>query len=165
MTTTPAVTRDEFSATPTHLGRGAPNDPGRAEPAPATPTHVDRPTPTAFLVDHVGLVLDAVVDPAWCAARIAELAHRGFAATGEAYPARYRDNDRLVFDDAALAAELFARAHAALPAELVVDGARWELAGLNPRFRACRYAGGQAFCIHRDGAHVASDDLSSHLTL
>ena len=40
-----------------------------------------------------------------------------------------------------------------------------KLAGLNARFRACRYRGGQAFCIHRDGAHVPSDELRSHRTL
>ena len=103
-----------------------------------------------------------LVEPAWCAARIAELPFRPMAG---AYPAAYRDNDRAIVDDAALAAWLFERARPHLPAERDADGARWELAGLNPRFRACRYRGGQAFCIHRDGAHVPSDELRSHLTL
>ena len=103
-----------------------------------------------------------LVDTAWCAARIAELP---FRATAGAYPAAYRDNDRAIVDDVALAAWLFERARPHLPAELDADGARWDLVGLNPRFRACRYRGGQAFCIHRDGAHVPSDDLRSQLTL
>ncbi len=106
--------------------------------------------------------LAGLVEPAWCAARIAELAFRPVAS---AYPAAYRDNDRAIVDDEALAVWLFDRVRRHLPRELVVDGARWELVGLNTRFRACRYRGGQAFCIHRDGSHVPSDELRSHLTL
>jgi 2OG-Fe(II) oxygenase superfamily len=116
-----------------------------------------------FLADHVGLVLEGLVPAAWCGERIAEL--RGFVPTSDSYPRAYRDNDRLVVDDAALAAWLYDRARASLPAELVVDGERWALAGINTRFRACRYRDGQAFCIHRDGAHVAGDGRRSQLTL
>src|SRR5439155_17927891 len=64
-----------------------------------------------------------------------------------------------------LAARLFEQLRSRLPGELVIDGVRWELAGLNPRFRACRYRDGQAFCIHRDGPFVPSDDVRSHLTV
>lgn len=103
-----------------------------------------------------------LVEPSWCEARIAELA---FRATAGAYPAAYRDNDRAIIDDDALAAWLFARVRPHLRGELAIDGERWELVGLNRRFRACRYRGGQAFCIHRDGAHVPSDNLRSYLTL
>lgn len=113
----------------------------------------------------VGYVVPGAIDDAWCAALIAALAARGFAATGDGYPAGYRDNDRLVFDDPALADALFTALGARLPAELIVDHQRWRLDGLNPRFRACRYAGGQGFCVHRDGAHAPRDDRRSHLTL
>jgi WD40 repeat protein len=50
------------------------------------------------------------------------LARRGFSPTGGAYPRDYRDNDRLVFDDAELAARWFERVGAQLPRELVIDG-------------------------------------------
>ncbi len=39
------------------------------------------------------------------------------------------------------------------------------LVGLNTRFRACRYQGGQSFRIHRDGAYAAEPGVRSHLTL
>jgi hypothetical protein len=112
-----------------------------------------------------GLHLPSLVPEAACRAIAAELDRRGFAAAGGGYPASYRDNDRAVLDDPELAAWLFARARARLPAELILDGARWQLDGLNPRFRACRYRDGQAFCIHRDGPYVPSDDRRSWLTL
>ncbi len=113
----------------------------------------------------VGELLDDAIGDARCDALLAELDRRGFDATGERYPRDYRDNDRLVFDEPALAAELFDLIGDRLPRELVVEGVRWQLCGLNSRFRACRYTGGQAFCIHRDGPHVPSDDVRSQLTV
>lgn len=113
----------------------------------------------------VGILIEDALDEARCAALLANLDLRGFEATGEHYPRDYRNNDRLVFDDDELAASLFELLRDELPAELVVDGARWALCGLNARFRACRYRDGQAFCIHRDGPHVPSDDLRSHHTV
>lgn len=113
----------------------------------------------------IGRRLDDVATPARCAQLIAMLGARGFEPTGARYPDGYRNNDRLVFDDPELAAWLFDEVRARLPPSLVIDGERWALVGLNTRFRACRYHGGQSFCIHRDGAHVASPDVRSHLTL
>jgi len=113
----------------------------------------------------VGVLIDDAIDDARCAELLAELERRGFDATGERYPRDYRNNDRLVFDDPALAASLFAALGERIPREIVVNGARWQLCGFNPRFRACRYRAGQAFCIHRDGPHVPSDDVRSHLTV
>lgn len=113
----------------------------------------------------VGFALAGVLEAAQCDALIGALARRGFAPTGGAYPRDYRDNDRLVFDDAELAARWFARVGAELPRELIVDGVAWRLHGLNPRFRACRYRGGQAFCVHRDGPHQPDDATRSLLTL
>jgi len=123
-------------------------------------------TPVAFLPPErfVGFTLAGVLGDARCDALIGELAGRGFAPTGASYPRHYRDNDRLVFDDPTLAAELFAQVGAALPATLAVDGVSWRLHGLNPRFRACRYRGGQAFCIHRDGPQLTDDHTRSLLT-
>jgi hypothetical protein len=54
----------------------------------------------------IGWLLPDVVPPARCRELVDELARRGFAATGERYPDEYRNNDRLVFDDAALAEAL-----------------------------------------------------------
>lgn len=113
----------------------------------------------------VGLRLDGAVAPSFCDELRGELARRGFAATGARYPRGYRDNDRLVFDDAQLAARLFAELAEALPAELSRDGARWRLCGFNERFRACRYRDGQAFCVHRDGPCTPDEETRSWLTV
>ena len=113
----------------------------------------------------IGWQLDAAMPEASCTAMLGQLAERGFERTAERYPSDYRDNDRLVFDDAALAASLFADLRARLPMELERDGVRWQLCGLNARFRACRYANGQAFCVHRDGPYAPSDDVRSLLTV
>jgi WD40 repeat protein len=89
-----------------------------------------------------------------------------FRPTGRDYPAGYRDNDRALLDDALLARRMFERIREALPAQIVdEDGEVWRLAGLNPRFRFCRYRDGQKFSIHRDGAHANGDRERSRLTV
>jgi hypothetical protein len=133
-------------------------------------TRISSPPPAdthVFLPDDafVGWELAGAVTPERCAELVEMLVARGFEPTGARYPGDYRNNDRLVFDDAALADWLFERTRERLPAELVIDGERWLLEGLNRRFRACRYAGGQAFCIHRDGPYAPDAALRSHLTL
>lgn len=108
-----------------------------------------------------GFVLEDALDDATCARLVAEATAEGFLPTGVDYPPSYRDNDRLVRDDPALARWLFDRLAGRLPATF--DGGT--LVGLNERFRFCRYQGGQRFRIHRDGAHSPSDDVRSRLTL
>jgi hypothetical protein len=60
-----------------------------------------------------------------------------------------RNNDRVLFDDPALAADLFGLARPFLPAEL--DGLT--LVGFNERWRFYRYGPGQTFKPHRDGRY------------
>lgn len=113
-----------------------------------------------------GFVLDGVLDAGACTRLVAEATAQGFAATAADYPPSYRDNDRLVRDDPRLAAWLFDRVRARLPAHFTDrSGGEHELVGLNERFRFCRYQGGQSFRIHRDGAHAPSADVRSRLTL
>lgn len=85
----------------------------------------------------------------------------GFEAMGPRYPDGYRNNDRALLDDASLAAKLFARLRPHLAAEY--EG--WQLAGLNTRFRFCRYREGQQFTRHRDGAWAPSVNERSWLTV
>lgn len=113
----------------------------------------------------VGRLVPNIVSPARCAELLADLDACGFARTGELYPRDYRNNDRVVFDDADLAAELCTMLREHVPNEIVDAGARWRLVGFNARLRACRYANGQSFCIHRDGAYVPSEDRRSFLTV
>lgn len=72
-----------------------------------------------------------------------------------------RNNDRIIFDDARLAEQLFQRAQPFLPH--VLD--QWQLSGLNQRFRFYRYIPGQYFKWHKDGFFCKSDDEVSLLTL
>jgi len=83
-----------------------------------------------------GVRLPGLVSAEWCRNAIARIEATGLAPTGAQYPDGYRNNDRAVFDDAALAASIFQLAWPRLPSELVVDGVRWRLEGLNPRFQA-----------------------------
>ncbi|MCW5803977.1 MAG: 2OG-Fe(II) oxygenase [Deltaproteobacteria bacterium] len=71
-----------------------------------------------------------------------------------------RNNTRVIFDDAELAARLFDRVTPALPPSLC--GMR--PAGANERFRCYRYEPGQRFAPHYDGAYVRSADEQSLLT-
>lgn len=111
------------------------------------------------------VLLHGALSPGECAERVRALEALGFQPTGAAYPPSYRDNDRLVVDDAALANELFVRLAAHLPPTLERRGATWRLVGLNPRLRGCRYTGGQRFTIHRDGPFTAGPRARSWLTV
>jgi hypothetical protein len=61
-----------------------------------------------------------------------------------------RNNERVLLDDAALAADMFHRAKDYLPADF--EGHR--LAGFNERWRFYRYQPGQTFKPHRDGSYM-----------
>lgn len=71
-----------------------------------------------------------------------------------------RNNDRVMFDDVALAAELFERVRQHVPPELMGRRA----VGTNERFRCYRYRPGQYFALHQDGAFVRSPQERSLLT-
>ena len=73
-------------------------------------------------------------------------------AAGEVMNPRVRNNERVMFDDPELAAELFARTRACLP-DVLHDG---QLIGYNERFRGYRYRPGQRFAPHFDGAYFRS---------
>lgn len=86
------------------------------------------------------------------------------AAIGSGEEARIlreaRNNDRILLDDAALAARLFEKARPWLPAE--IDG--WSVCGFNERLRLYRYGHGQYFKWHQDGTFRRSDQEESFLT-
>ena len=71
-----------------------------------------------------------------------------------------RNNDRILYDDAQLAAGLFARALPLLPP--AIDG--WTPSGFNERFRFYRYTSEQYFKWHQDGTHRPSAHEESFLT-
>jgi 2-oxoglutarate-Fe(II)-dependent oxygenase superfamily protein len=61
-----------------------------------------------------------------------------------------RNNERVLVDDVALAADLFRRAEPFLPADIEGHG----LVGFNERWRFYRYRPGQTFKPHRDGSYM-----------
>ena len=102
----------------------------------------------------VAFIEDAL-PAATCAALIARIEAESPAVApinvegGAVVNTRVRNNERVMFDDVALAAELFAATRTHLPAELA--GGR--LVGYNERFRGYRYRPGQRFAPHFDGAY------------
>ncbi len=111
------------------------------------------------------VLLPGVLSREECVAAIDAAETSGFEAMERRYPSGYRDNDRAVRDDAALAARLFERLRGQLPERWEEGGGRWRLDGLNPRFRFCRYREGQQFTKHRDGAWARSPGERSWLTV
>ncbi|SMC19603.1 2OG-Fe(II) oxygenase superfamily protein [Andreprevotia lacus DSM 23236] len=71
-----------------------------------------------------------------------------------------RNNDRVLFDDTAMAARLFAQARGVLP--LLHEG--WMLQGFNERMRFYRYGPNEYFRWHRDGSFVRTVQEASQLT-
>ena len=104
-----------------------------------------------------------VLSPAECAATIARIEALGptpagiLGPGGERMNTQYRDNDRAMFEDPALAAMLWTRLAS------VVPPAR-RAVGLNERFRGYRYDVGQKFAAHLDGT-VALPGRHSELTV
>jgi len=118
---------------------------------------------TAPLVFSIG----GVLSPDDCAATIARIEKLGPEAapvsTSRGFVMRpdIRNNTRVMFDDRALAALLFDRIAAEVPDRLA--GRR--VVGVNERFRCYRYAPGQRFAPHFDGAFTRSPVERSELTL
>ncbi len=81
-------------------------------------------------------------------------------ANGSRRAADIRNNDRVIFDDPALATLLFERARAMLP----IDVYGWQLQGFNERLRFYRYGPGQYFKWHKDGSFSRALDEESMLT-
>jgi len=88
----------------------------------------------------------------------------GFHPTGYRYPADYRNNDRIVLDDASLAEAIYGRIRPWLSPRIDESGRTWNPASCNERFRFCRYRDGQSFNAHRDGAFTRQTGERSWLT-
>ncbi len=134
----------------------------------ASPSPHRRWTPgdSLDLTQPIAFSHDALFDAAACQALIARLEAHGFAdapiTTGRGFEMRpdIRNNTRVMFDDPALAAELFARIAPLVPPTM----GHHRLCGVNERFRGYRYHPGQRFAPHYDGCFRRSDDEESFLT-
>lgn len=81
------------------------------------------------------------------------------ATVGDVLVTQMRDNSRVIFDDPALAAELWSKVKPFLPP---VGG--WEAVGLNDHFRFYRYEATESFAPHYDGSYSPGDGTESRLT-
>lgn len=134
-----------------------------------------------LLADKVGypglrwpvvLRVEGALDPGRCAdlrVRI-DQGHPEIApittASGFELRPEIRNNERVIFDDPALAEELYTSLRPALP-EVLLDELRQPIrvVGLNERFRGYRYAPGQRFGPHYDGAYAKDERERSELTV
>jgi hypothetical protein len=101
-----------------------------------------------------------------CRAIIADAEARGFddapitTAAGFVMEKSVRNNTRVMYDDPALASELWGLVAPFVPS----DYRGWTAIGLNERFRIYRYDPGQHFKWHRDGHFARSAHERSRLT-
>lgn len=112
------------------------------------------------------IAIESLLSPDECSQLIQLAVHRGFQSPTSAYPPSYRNNKRLVIDDAMLADALWPRLKDCAPKFLVDDeGVKWELDSINSRFRFCQYNQGEAFFIHQDGVFHKNENEKSFLTI
>jgi hypothetical protein len=120
-------------------------------------------------LDHSAALVfgrEALMTPEECAGLVARIDALGPAAAPVTTAAGFvmmpdvRNNERVMFDDVALAGELFRRLDGLVPPRLFGRRA----VGVNERFRGYRYQPGQRFAPHYDGAFQRSDHECSELT-
>lgn len=102
------------------------------------------PLPMRFEDQPLLWTVEDIYTPAECATHIAMI-ERDAPRLATDNP-MYRNQDRVMKDDPAMAADLFARLRPHLPEEI---GA-FRLFGLNERLRFYRYSPGQQFAAHTD---------------
>jgi prolyl 4-hydroxylase len=129
-----------------------------------------RPFVEGDLLDQTGPLVQTIADvlsPTECTHLIDRIEQLGPATApittpvGPVMRPEVRNNDRVMFDDPALAHELFGRIAGAIAPRLC--GMR--AIGANERFRCYRYAPGQRFAPHYDGAFFRNNRERSLLTL
>ncbi len=112
------------------------------------------------------VTIDEVLNVDECESQILRAQTRGFepapitTAFGDRVQSDTRNNDRCMFDDAALAALLWQRVSGVVAPKMHGRAA----VGLNERFRLYRYAAGQQFDWHADAPLRRADGVLSLLS-
>jgi prolyl 4-hydroxylase len=121
---------------------------------------IDFDTPLVWTIPNI-------LSPEECRALIVRVEHQGPApapittAGGFVMRPDIRNNDRIIFDDATLAATLFHRARSTIPNTMFNH---YVPVGANERFRCYRYRPGQRFAPHYDGSFRRNAHEESMLT-
>lgn len=124
--------------------------------------------------------IDDVLAPDECRALVARTEAIGYTAApittarGPVHAPEIRNNERVMLHDPDLAAMLFSRLAAHVPATLAASGdtgrvglgrPTWDAVGGNELLRCYRYGRDQRFAPHRDGAFVRDRRERSFITL
>jgi len=113
---------------------------------------------------ELGYIYRHILTKDECIALIKKSESYGFLSIEKIYDKKYRGNTRLIAHSVGMAKILFDRVKDQLPQKITVDGVKWELSGLNPRFRLCKYEKGTRFCKHYDGGYKKSENEQSFYT-
>jgi prolyl 4-hydroxylase len=110
--------------------------------------------------------IPGVLTPSECAALIAKIDGLNpevapiNTSKGSRIRTDIRNNERVIFEDVSLAAQLFEKARSHVPQTML----SCQLVGANERFRCYRYKPGMRFAVHSDGSFERSDSERSFYT-
>ncbi|OQP40799.1 hypothetical protein A4H97_14385 [Niastella yeongjuensis] len=133
----------------------------------ATPISVQHVLPDS---PYTCFVIPSLFSQTACEALLNPAIKNSFQKANSNYPTYYRNNDRFVVDDEALAEQLFQKVKPYLPttitvnADIPAENGIWQLQELNTRLRFCKYSANQYFHRHLDGVHYRSETVQSKLT-
>jgi predicted 2-oxoglutarate/Fe(II)-dependent dioxygenase YbiX len=134
---------------------------------PGLPRRAVMPGDTLDFAQPFVWTVDGVLDAAERSVLVERTEAIGFSAapitTARGFEMRpdIRNNRRVMFDDEALARDLFERLRAFVPREMFGRS----VCGANERFRVYRYEAGECFRPHFDGAFARDEREASELTL
>jgi WD40 repeat protein len=120
--------------------------------------------------DFTCFIIPSLFSEAACKHLLSDKVKTSFEQAIFNYPSYYRNNERFVTDNEALAAELFNKVKPYLPETIEItnsipaENGTWQLQQLNSRIRFCKYGKNQYFHRHLDGVHYRSETVQSKLT-
>ena len=130
-----------------------------------SPSH--RPSKCEEFLEGLGVILHDSLVADECRAVVQATEKVGYEpAKTYCFMYNNRWNDRFISEDRELAAFLWERVREHTPKRVEAFDRTWEVDGLNPRFRFCKYVGGEGhyFGKHTDGIYTADLDHRSLFT-
>jgi hypothetical protein len=100
-----------------------------------------------------------------CQEIIEKTEQKGYGSLKDNYDESYRNNSRLTMEHNDLLLSLWNRITNLIPLKTIDEkGLKWQLYGLNPLFRFCKYQKDQYFKKHLDGSFQSQYNIRSCLT-